>query len=207
MNTVVFQQDKAPPHCSNRTLEFLRLYFPGDRLISRRTDNPWPPYSPDLNPPDYFLWGYLKDRVYENNPQTTEVLKDNIRREIRWIPQEMLSRVVDNFNVRVAAVIQRRGAWIKHIINYQKSVVRHCGFLGGLHQRNSIGFQYLWRKNLEGFLIFAKVIAKEKQGHFCGPQAVFKRRCCLNLTFVLVYYSYVLEDCSENLVKLTEIYP
>ena len=118
MNTVVFQQDKAPPHCSNRTLEFLRLYFPGDRLISRRTDNPWPPYSPDLNPPDYFLWGYLKDRVYENNPQTTEVLKDNIRREIRWIPQEMLSRVVDNFNVRVAAVIQRRGAWIKHIINY-----------------------------------------------------------------------------------------
>ena len=110
MNTVVFQQDKAPPHCSNRTLEFLRLYFPGDRLISRRTDNPWPPYSPDLNPPDYFLWGYLKDRVYENNPQTTEVLKDNIRREIRWIPQEMLSRVVDNFNVRVAAVLSYSSA-------------------------------------------------------------------------------------------------
>lgn len=34
MNTVVFQQDGAPPHCSNRTLEYLRRYFPGDRLIS-----------------------------------------------------------------------------------------------------------------------------------------------------------------------------
>ena len=75
LNTGVFQQDGAPPHCSNRTLEYLRQYFSGDRLISRRTDNPWPPYSPDLNPPDYFLWGYLKDRVYEDNPPTIERLK------------------------------------------------------------------------------------------------------------------------------------
>ena len=39
-------------------------------------------------------WG---DRVCENNPQPNE----NIRREIRWIPQEMLNRVVNNFNFPV----------------------------------------------------------------------------------------------------------
>ena len=44
----------------------------------------------------------MKDRVCENNPQTRE---DIIRREIRWITQEMLNRVADNFNVRVAAVL------------------------------------------------------------------------------------------------------
>ena len=99
MNTVVFQQDGAPPHCSNRTLEYLRQYFPGDRLISRRTDNPWPLYSPDLTPPDYFLWGYLKARVYQDNPPTIERLKENIKREIRRIPRDMLERVIDNFNV------------------------------------------------------------------------------------------------------------
>ena len=99
-------------------LEFLRQYFPRDGLILHQTDNPWPPNSPNLNPSDDFLWGYLKDRVYENNPQTTEVLKDNIRIEIRQIPQEMLNRFVDNFNVRVAAVIQQWGAWIEHTINY-----------------------------------------------------------------------------------------
>ena len=60
MNTVVFQQDGAPPHCSNRTLE----YFPEDRLISRWTDSPWPPYSTDHNPSYHFLWGYLKDKIY-----------------------------------------------------------------------------------------------------------------------------------------------
>ena len=86
----------------NRTLEYLRHNVPWDRLISRQTDNPWPSYSQDLKPPDYFLREYLKDRVCENNPQTTE---DIIRRAIRWIPQEMVKRVVHNFNVRVAAVL------------------------------------------------------------------------------------------------------
>ena len=46
---------------------------------------------------------YLKDQVCENNPQTRE--DSIIRREIRQIPKEMLNRVVDNFNVRVAAVL------------------------------------------------------------------------------------------------------
>ena len=72
------------------------------RLISHQTDNPWPSCSQDLNPPDYFVSGYLKDRVCENNPQTKE---DIIRKEIRQIAQEMLNRVVNNFIVRVAAVL------------------------------------------------------------------------------------------------------
>jgi len=48
MNTVIYQQDGTTPHCSNVSLEFLQWYFPGDRLISRRTDNPWPAHSPAL---------------------------------------------------------------------------------------------------------------------------------------------------------------
>ena len=92
---------------SNRTLEYHRHNFPWDRLISRQTDNPWLSYSHDLNPPDYFLRGYLKDRVCDNNPQTGEGI---IRKEIRRIPHEMLNRVVDNFNVRVAAVLSYSNA-------------------------------------------------------------------------------------------------
>jgi hypothetical protein len=33
-----------------------------------------------------FFWGYLKDKVYSNNPRTEEELKENIRREISNIP-------------------------------------------------------------------------------------------------------------------------
>ena len=89
------------PHFSNRTLEYHRHNLTWDRLISRQTDNPRPSYSKALNPPDYFLRGYLKDRVCENNSQTRE---DIIRKEIRRIAEEMLNRAVDNFIVQVAAV-------------------------------------------------------------------------------------------------------
>ena len=106
-SVLLSSRNEVPPHFSNRTLEYLRHNFPWDRLISRQTDNPWPSYSQDLNPPDYFLRGYLKDRVCENNPQTRE---DIIRREIRRIPQEMLNRVVDNFNICIAAELSYSSA-------------------------------------------------------------------------------------------------
>ena len=73
MDTVVFQQDGVPPHCLNRTLKFLRQYSPWERLISRRTNNPWPPYSPDLNPLTIFCEGTWK----------TEFMK-TIRRQQRF---------------------------------------------------------------------------------------------------------------------------
>ena len=78
MNKVIYEQDGAPRYCSDRSLKFLGQHFPGDRLI-----------SPDLNLCDYFLWGYPKERIYDNNPQTLADLKDNIRREIRRITAGM----------------------------------------------------------------------------------------------------------------------
>ncbi|KAJ4434068.1 hypothetical protein ANN_16387 [Periplaneta americana] len=57
---------------------FIRLC--DDRIISR---NLWPPRSPDLTTPDFFLWGYLKDRVYATRPQTLDDLKHNITQEIQ----------------------------------------------------------------------------------------------------------------------------
>ena len=102
-------------YLSNRSLEYLRYNFPWGRLISRQTDNSWPSYSQDLNSSEYFPRRYLKDRVYENNLQTRE---DIIRKEVRWLPHKILNRVVDNFNVRVAAVLSYssvvHGTNIKH---------------------------------------------------------------------------------------------
>ena len=118
MNTVLFQQDGAPPHCSEQSIAYLRQYFPGDRLISRRMANPWPAYSPDLSPPDYFLWGYLKDRVYKNNPRTIKDLKNNIRKEIRQISPETLGRVMANFARRLNNVFETRGKWFEYALNY-----------------------------------------------------------------------------------------
>jgi hypothetical protein len=56
------------------------------RVISRRGNIEWPSTSPDLNACDFFLWGYLKSKVYEKKPRTTEDLKRNIREEATISP-------------------------------------------------------------------------------------------------------------------------
>lgn len=114
---IIFQQDGAPPHAANIVVNWLEEMF-NDRVISRRCDNFWPPYSPDLNPCDFYLWGYLKSRVYSDPiPKTCEELKKNIRRELRRINVDTLGKVTENVLVRLQKVIVLRGGWIEHIIN------------------------------------------------------------------------------------------
>ena len=75
----------------------------------------------------------------------------------------MLNRVVDNFIVRVAAVLSYssvvHGTNIVLIIEkYSKSLL----ILEWFTPKEFYKLRVLWRKNLEGFLIFVKVIAREK---------------------------------------------
>src|SRR5258705_1565926 len=65
-------------HTSTTSMALIESFFP-DRVVSKGR---WPPRSPDLSPPDFFLWGMLKGTVYGNKPQTLAALEDNIRREI-----------------------------------------------------------------------------------------------------------------------------
>ena len=68
-----------------------------------------------LNPPDFYMWECLKDRVYGNNPQTIPDLKVAITAGIRAIPREECGRVIENFARRIQMCLQRRGAHLEHI--------------------------------------------------------------------------------------------
>ncbi|KAJ4448294.1 hypothetical protein ANN_10308 [Periplaneta americana] len=83
-----FQQDSAICHTSNETMQFLCESI-GERIISQGL---WPPRSPDLTSPDFFLWGYLKGRAYKNRPHTLEELKRNITTEINNINVRVLKK-------------------------------------------------------------------------------------------------------------------
>ena len=72
--------------------------------------------SPDLNPPDFYLWGYLKDNVYHDNPHTIPELKTAITTKIRTISGEECVRVIDNFACRIQVCLQPRGGYLEHII-------------------------------------------------------------------------------------------
>jgi hypothetical protein len=58
-----FQQDGATAHTARASTEVVREMFL-EHVISLRGEIPWPARSPDLSASDYFLWGYLKAKVY-----------------------------------------------------------------------------------------------------------------------------------------------
>jgi hypothetical protein len=58
-----------------------------DKMFSKKI---WPPQSPDLTSPNFFLRGCLKERVYRKKLRTTEALKDNIRLKISKTEKNVL---------------------------------------------------------------------------------------------------------------------
>lgn len=122
VNSYHFQQDGARPHRTQKVFDLLKNNFQ-DRIIGLGAGDytgggiDWPPYSPDLNPCDFFLWGYLKDRVYKNKPTTLDELKEAIKSEIREIPRETYKNVAANFVLRLRHVIAIGGGHFETIVH------------------------------------------------------------------------------------------
>lgn len=110
-----FQQDGATCHTANETMELLQEHF-GEKVISRNGPVIYPARSCDLTPCDFFLWGYVKSKVYANNPRTIEDLKTNIRNVIREIPVQMCENVMLNWTIRMRYCQQSRGGHLTDII-------------------------------------------------------------------------------------------
>lgn len=114
--TTWFQQDGAPVHRERGVMETLKRIFL-EKLIALGGGNiTWPARSPDLSPPDFFLWGYLKGKVYRNKPKTLDELKRNISREMAQIDSGMLHRAVGSFRKRLEELKEVKGGYLKKTI-------------------------------------------------------------------------------------------
>lgn len=110
-----FQQDGATCHTTRETTELLRQKFHG-RLISRNGDQNWPPRSCDLTPCDFFLWGFVKSKVYATKIRTITELKAEIRRVIDEIELQSCENVIKNFVKRVQECQKSRGGHLSNIV-------------------------------------------------------------------------------------------
>jgi hypothetical protein len=116
-NEVVFQQDGAPPHYVAPVRQFLNNTFP-DRWIGRRGPTEWPPRSPDLTPLDFFLWGWLKSKVYKIQPTTLHDLREEIIRCCRLLTPDILQNVRAETEARLFHCMEVNGAQFEHLIKY-----------------------------------------------------------------------------------------
>ena len=77
-------------------------------LKSLRGDS-WAPSSPDMNPADYFLWGYLKEKVYSPPSTTIPALKRKIKSEFAKIPELMVKTAVKSMKRRANLMVLEGG--------------------------------------------------------------------------------------------------
>ena len=81
-----FMQDGARPHITRGVRNFLSSKF-DTRTIGQYLGTHWPARSPDLTPCDFFLWGWVKDQLYQRYPLTgRHALKTAVTDIVRTIP-------------------------------------------------------------------------------------------------------------------------
>ena len=110
-----FQQDGTTAQTANAIMVMLKELF-DDRIISKKSNFAWPPRSPDLSAADFFLWGYLKGRVYINKRQTIQSLKESIRQEIKNLQPKTLRVFMENVLKRTIICQQEKGGYLKDVI-------------------------------------------------------------------------------------------
>ncbi len=73
--------DGAPTHHRILVLDRLQQLFP-NHVCGLRHNQVYPPRSPDLTPLDFYLWSYLKMKVFQTPPANLQDLRNRIVGEV-----------------------------------------------------------------------------------------------------------------------------
>ncbi|GBM02547.1 hypothetical protein AVEN_178480-1 [Araneus ventricosus] len=83
----------------------------------------------DMKPCNFWLWGYLKDLVYEGPIANLAELKNRITQHIHNIPTETLPSVVEHAVLRFQLTGENGGQHIEHFLSKSKLTSFSCGFI------------------------------------------------------------------------------
>lgn len=106
---VWFQQDGCPAH-NFREVNILLAETFGDKVIANSSAVPWPARSPDITPLDFYLWGYVKNEVYEFNPPANKnELEQRVLNILSNINRNTLQRVTKTVLKKCQQCINKNG--------------------------------------------------------------------------------------------------
>ena len=87
----------------------------GHRVIALYHDVEWQPRSPDLASCDFFLWGYLKSKVFTTPPRDIATLRQRIIDEFDALRHQapMIRRAVREMEKRANLCVERNGGHVE----------------------------------------------------------------------------------------------
>ena len=74
---------------------------------------PWPPRLRDLTPMEFFLWEFIKRKVYVKDYENIDSLKAAITAAFQEIAREMINSTLCSFEKRLKNVIQCQGRHVE----------------------------------------------------------------------------------------------
>lgn len=114
-NNAWIQMDGAPAHNTNAVHNWCNINYPG-RCIGRNGNVAWPPRSPDLTPLDFFLWGFVKNHVYQTPVIDRNDLVHRIENAFQLVTRNMLEHVNQNIVKRARACVAAGGNNFEHFL-------------------------------------------------------------------------------------------
>lgn len=103
-----FQQDGAPAHTANLVQKWCE-----ENLTDYIPKNEWPPSSPDLNPLDFCIWGYMLQKLKKYKYHNLDDFKAVIIKLWDDIPMDVVRAACDVFAKRLKLVIRANGGTIE----------------------------------------------------------------------------------------------
>jgi inhibitor of nuclear factor kappa-B kinase subunit alpha len=107
----VFQQDNAPAHRARETVALLQRATP-DFIEPTMC----PANSPDLNPVDYKVWGWMQDRVYRQPVADLTQLKERILQVWSVMPQNIIDEAISDWRKRLRACVEAEGGHFEYLL-------------------------------------------------------------------------------------------
>lgn len=104
--------DGAPAHFERNVRQWMDRHF-NNRWIGRGGPIARPARSPDLTPCDFFLWGWVKNKVYQTMPGNIEELAETIRNVMTNIPQQFLANAVAAVPRRLEQLLSNGGGYVE----------------------------------------------------------------------------------------------
>ena len=74
---------------------------------------PQPAYSPDISPSDYFLFGYIKEKLKGQVFQSRDALFESINEILSTISKDMLIEVFQAWIKRCKDIIKKKGSYLE----------------------------------------------------------------------------------------------
>jgi len=84
-----------------------------NRWIGRDGLTPWPPRSPDITPLYFFLWRYVKDKVFSTPVPDIINLKAKITDAFATITEDMLENMWREIDCRLDVLRATKGAHVE----------------------------------------------------------------------------------------------